>query len=190
MRGGVLDIRKWAVVVLLAACAAVPAGAQETFKERGLWITYADAFRVTRVEDPRHEYMMIKGRWGLPVPFIASHGDKLGLMIEPNFGWFTAPRQAIGGGASLLFDWRPWGAKGDWVPFADIGGGVFLTDYSGLDGFLNFELQFGVGVHRRIQGPWHATLGWRFHHFSNGGIYKPNVGINANMLMLGATWIP
>lgn len=175
--------------LLLAATVfnSLPAFAREpwTVTETGLWGEYVHSFRLTRPENPDHQYVFLAPRVGLALPKY----DTLSLVVEPHLGYFLQVRQAWAGGANLLLDWRPLPYYGSWLPFFEIGGGVILTEYSKLYGLVNFELQFGLGAHYKLDEKTSLSLGWRFHHLSNGGIYLPNVGINGNMLMLGVSWL-
>jgi len=76
------------------------------------------------------------------------------------------------------------------VPFIQGGGGVAATDIGRPDLGSTFEsnVQGGVGVRYLLTQDVGLTLEYRYIHFSNAGIRQPNVGVNANVLLMGVSW--
>lgn len=74
------------------------------------------------------------------------------------------------------------------IPFAEVGLGPYWVSRSvPYDRRLSTAFQFGsfagVGLHL---GPRHSyEIGYKFFHLSNGGIRKPNGGLNFHVLRLG-----
>jgi 2-amino-4-hydroxy-6-hydroxymethyldihydropteridine diphosphokinase len=169
----------------LLALAALPARAIPAPSEQGVWVFDAHfPFRLqTDYErlDVRYQSLAYRALWRIP------DARTLSIVVEPTVGFFSAPVGAAYGGSGLLLNWQPF--AGRVRPFIEGGGGVFLVDsYPRLDGPLNFELLLGGGVNIMLDKRFAATLGYRAHHWSNGGIYHPNVGINAHMPFIGVTW--
>jgi opacity protein-like surface antigen len=54
----------------------------------------------------------------------------------------------------------------------------------------NFTVDFGGGVQFILTSGFTLTLGYRYHHLSNGFRGEINPGIDAHLLYLGATIIP
>lgn len=77
-----------------------------------------------------------------------------------------------------------------WVPFIDGGAGVTLTDIGrpDLGGNFEFNLQAGLGVKYYFRDNMSVMFQDHYLHFSSGGIYNPNHGVNANVFLLGASW--
>lgn len=49
-------------------------------------------------------------------------------------------------------------------------------------------LQVGVGFHLHLSERLSLTTGYRFHHFSNAGIEKPNLDVNSHFPYVGVTY--
>jgi lipid A 3-O-deacylase len=76
------------------------------------------------------------------------------------------------------------------VPFLDAGAGLTLTDIRGPDlgGVFQFNLIAGAGAHWFVKPDTAVTLSYRLMHLSSAGLYRPNVGVNANLISLGVSW--
>jgi lipid A 3-O-deacylase len=76
-----------------------------------------------------------------------------------------------------------------WVPFVEGGAGVSVTDIDyDLSGRFQFNLQGGAGVNHFLTDRTALTAQYRWLHFSNAGIEKPNYGVNTQMFLIGVTW--
>lgn len=64
----------------------------------------------------------------------------------------------------------------------------FEDSMPGMGTRLNFTEQVGLVVQQKVGADSALTLQYRFSHTSNGGIKKPNVGMNASVVSLGFTW--
>lgn len=89
----------------------------------------------------------------------------------------------VGAGVALL---RMQRADGRGGPYAEIGLGAawFSRDKLGGKEFsthFQFTEQIGLGV--EFPGGWFA--GWRYSHYSNANIDKPNDGLDFHQLMIG-----
>jgi lipid A 3-O-deacylase len=76
------------------------------------------------------------------------------------------------------------------VPFVHAGIGVTVTDIRGPDlgSDLQFNSQAGTGVHCFFRENAAFTAQYRYAHLSNGGLHKPNHGINAHEVFVGVSW--
>jgi len=74
-----------------------------------------------------------------------------------------------------------------WVPYADFGVGVTLTDIHepDLGGSFQFNLQAIVGVNYFIRDTLAVSFEGRYIHLSSAGIYDPNNGVNSLGIFLG-----
>jgi opacity protein-like surface antigen len=78
-----------------------------------------------------------------------------------------------------------------WMPFMDAGAGVSLTDIGRPDLSTTFEfnLQAGAGLNYFVRENLALTLQYRFLHLSNARITSPDLGVNANVVFAGLTWL-
>jgi opacity protein-like surface antigen len=70
-------------------------------------------------------------------------------------------------------------------PYTEFAGGPFWTDLAGKipeeSSQFNFALTAGFGVSYFLTDRTALNLGYRFHHISNGGTRRPNLGLNASL---------
>jgi len=85
-----------------------------------------------------------------------------------------------------------WNRAATWTLFTGAGGGFGLTDSQGVKGGLgqDFTLNWFArgGVEHVVARKVHVSAAIMFQHMSNGGMTKPNPGIDALGFMLGCTW--
>jgi len=76
------------------------------------------------------------------------------------------------------------------VPFVDGGAGLSITDINNVDltGIFQFNLQGGAGTHYFLTDSLALTLQYRWFHFSDASIQRPNHGTNTNMFYAGTAW--
>lgn len=72
----------------------------------------------------------------------------------------------------------------------DLGFGIirFQDAIEGLATRANFTEHVGLVLQYRIASNRALSIQYRFSHCSNGGIAKPNVGVNASVLSVGWSW--
>ncbi len=108
------------------------------------------------------------------------------FVIEPCVSIVTSPDTNFEAGASLLLQYT--GEFSDKIhPYVKAGAGlIWLSQESAqqTDG-LNFSTHAGIGVSRSINAGAAVNLEYRFRHVSNGGVKKPNSGIDSGMLLAG-----
>ncbi|HZV36737.1 MAG TPA: acyloxyacyl hydrolase, partial [Verrucomicrobiae bacterium] len=105
----------------------------------------------------------------------------VGSQISPS------PRYFVGFAPGIRYEFAT-GTR--WVPFIDGSAGVVGTDIGHPDLGANFEfsLQGGSGVKYYFRDNAAFIFQYRYLHFSNGGLYIHNKGINVNVLLIGASW--
>lgn len=95
-----------------------------------------------------------------------------------------APRQAQHLGAMALMRFQP--SSGAWRPYAEAGLGVALFDRTQVAGrTISTAFQFSEHLGLGIEWNEKVSLGWRYSHYSNAGIRKPNDGLDMHSLVLG-----
>ena len=80
--------------------------------------------------------------------------------------------------------------KGKIVPYLEWGAGLLFTASDVPDGTssFNFTPQAGVGLQIFSREKRAVRIGFRYMHISNGGLNRPNPGINTLQLMVGYEW--
>ncbi len=85
-----------------------------------------------------------------------------------------------------------WDRSGRWSLFTGAGGGFGLTDSRGIKGGLgqDFTLNWFIrgGIEHVMANHRRLTAGIMYQHMSNGGMTKPNPGIDALGFTLGYGW--
>ncbi len=113
------------------------------------------------------------------------------LLFEPMAAHYYEPFSASAFGGSLVVKYN-FLSFGRWMPFWNGGAGVLWTDLAPRipeqSKKFNFILQTGPGVSYFVSEHWAITAGLRFHHISNAGLGKRNVGLNAWLFTLGASF--
>jgi len=135
-------------------------------------------------------------------------GIQVGYMLDnpDNTGWlrgnFEVVNEVFGDG---VFEGRGSYVVGDtiWIrynfvpagwklkPYVQMGGGVEWTDIDrrilGQD--FNFNLNLAGGVRYMITPRCSLNLEYRYQHFSDAGMSKVNLGVNAQGVVLGISWL-
>jgi lipid A 3-O-deacylase PagL len=117
-------------------------------------------------------------------------GEEPGVVsfgIEGLFTRFYETNHAmeLGGGPYLRYRWvRPWVQ-----PYAEVGVGMLYNDLKtfSLSSRVLFSVNGAVGVEIPITERFGLTTGYRFRHISNAGQDRINPGLNANIIVVGAT---
>lgn len=80
--------------------------------------------------------------------------------------------------------------KGNSALGYDMAFGVMRFEHAieGLATRMNFTEQLGVVLTHKTGANSALSVQYRFFHCSNGGIKKPNVGVNASVLSIGYSW--
>ena len=103
---------------------------------------------------------------------------------------FTGRGSYIGGGTLWLrYNFLPvnWPIK----PYAQIGAGSELTDFDhrmlGQD--FNFNVDGALGLRYLIGSRCSVNLEYRYEHYSDAYLTRRNLGINAQGIMVGISWL-
>jgi len=103
-----------------------------------------------------------------------------GSQFNPNSKYFS--------GLSLLLQHNIVETKSGWIPFINLGGGIAITDIGPPDiakETNQFNLQVGAGVKKIISKKTALIAEYRWFHISSAGMYKPNNGVNTQMILFG-----
>jgi lipid A 3-O-deacylase len=75
-------------------------------------------------------------------------------------------------------------------PYFEGGLGMLYTDLRGynLGGHFSFTETFGTGVTYFLNERLALSVGWRFRHISNAGLYEDNAGLNSNIFLVGFSY--
>lgn len=183
-------------MVSLAVCASVARADAQSALSRGtaeLSASIGVAHGVTVLQSTGgQEYLMPSIMWGrvltdLRGPRWARGRFEWAVEVSPFIEW-SSGRARGAGVAPLAWRWnlRPHGRV---APYADVGGGALWTSAAipaGTTG-SNFMAHAGGGIRILGASGEGLTLGYRFHHISNGNRLGRNPGVNAHMLSIGWT---
>lgn len=112
-------------------------------------------------------------------------------MIEGTLLYAFEPGDGVAGGVTPLIRYN-FLAGDRFIPFVQGGAGILALDFNlrrQSDG-VNFTPQGGLGFHYFVSARAALTWEWRYHHISNAGIRRPNMGINSSLLLLGCYGVP
>lgn len=113
------------------------------------------------------------------------------FFLEPLAAHFFEPFSASAFGGSLMLKYN-FLSFGRWMPFWDGGAGMLWTDLAPRipeqSTPFNFIVQTGPGVQYFLTQRVTMTMGVRFHHISNAGIGKRNIGLNAWLFHFGFSY--
>ena len=90
----------------------------------------------------------------------------------------------------LLLKWNFTSTHHRWIPYFETGAGMlFTTDDVPEKTFpFNFTPQAGFGFHILTGRKQAFTLAFKYMHISNGGLDRPNPGINSVQVLVGYHW--
>lgn len=113
----------------------------------------------------------------------------LEVLLEPTYIHLDTTPEADTFGLALMFRWL-WSGN-YWVrPYLELGGGVLggRIDLRQTHCDLNFLLEGGPGLMFFLNEHAALSIGYRFHHISNGGKCSPNLGINSSLILAGVSY--
>lgn len=183
---------RFLVAAWLVASLSVAARAQSigSLNELGVSMQFARAVTFTPVEAPRRNFQLTAVRWSTPLDKILLapvDPERWRLVVEPNAGSFSAPAGGAILGTNVGLRWLPF-AISLIRPYLGVGGGLFYTWFPLLDSRFNFVLYGSAGADVFLTKRLALEASLRLHHISNGGIRKPNVGINTELVSIGLAW--
>ena len=146
------------------------------------------------INRPTVDYSLAYGQLGFMVSDVAGKGFWRGNleMVPEAFaaGIYENTGHYIAGGTFWIrynfvpHHWRV-------VPYAQVGGGVTLTDmshqYTGQN--FNFNVDAAAGLRYFIRQGCSLNLEYRFQHISNANLGRHNLGTNAQGPVLGFSWL-
>ncbi len=113
----------------------------------------------------------------------------LELEVEPFLSPVLGPETNIEGGFNLLLKYAyPLTARV--FPYIEGGTGLLYTTqhFEKQSTHLNSIVQGGVGFQYFFHKSTSLNIGYRFRHFSNGGLKEPNEGINTQAFLIGISF--
>jgi len=114
--------------------------------------------------------------------------ESLRLKFEGNLGVTTDGRNRLLVSVDMLaLNYLPRLAIANWTPYIEAGIGLIYSDFrvEGQGLRFNFNPQAGVGFEYALPKGRALTTALRFHHVSNGNLYRENRGMNSVLLMIG-----
>ncbi len=149
-----------------------------------------NANRIDDVDDVR--FLYLGPRWGIgltdPVGGNVWYRGNFELVIEGTFLYAFEPKHGVAGGVTPLVRFN-FLAGDRLIPFVQAGAGILALDFDvkgQADGF-NFTPQGGLGFHYFVSEHAALTAEWRYHHISNAGIRRPNLGLDTSLFLLSIT---
>lgn len=127
------------------------------------------------VGSPSGEDRWWEGRW------LIMAEATLGRELHPGDSWVVSLAPVV----RYLF-----GYPATVVPFVELGLGLTWTDIRepDLGGDFQFNSQGGAGVYLFDRPQLAYTLQYRFVHYSNAGIRRPNGGVNIHAVLIGVSY--
>lgn len=101
--------------------------------------------------------------------------------------WYPEQRTGAAGVKAVARAWLPLRGVSPWVEGAFGAGGTALN-VPEIRSNGTFVEELGVGVSRALARGRVLTFGVRVQHLSNGGVERPNRGLNSVMVVLGITF--
>lgn len=199
----VKEARAILLAILAVAClAARPAPADERFPRWTKDFTLSGGFSashsvggsrdgVTGFHVLPHYGVFVTEEWG---PAWAPDWVRgaLELVAEPTFLHLNTEESDNHGGLTGLARWV-FAGRGRVRAYVEAGGGVLVGE-SGIeqtDCALLFTLQAGAGLLFFVSDRDAVSLGYRFHHISNGSLCDGNFSLNSAVFTLGlSTFFP
>jgi len=108
------------------------------------------------------------------------------LEVEPFLSPVLGPETNVEGGCNLLLKYA-YPLTSRFLPYVESGLGLLYTTqhFEEQSTQLNSILQGGLGFHYFLRKNLSLNVGYRFRHFSNAGIRKPNTGIDTYTILIG-----
>ena len=149
-------------------------GVSGTTSDTELWLT---GIRFGKVLTSEHGSSFLRGRLeytieAIPAFFVFQNSTVYGFDVTP-----------------VLLKWN-FSSNRRWIPFFEAGAGMLLTseDVPEKTFPFNFTPQAGFGFHLLTSPKTAFTLSLKYMHISNGGLDRPNPGINSIQLLVGYHW--
>lgn len=113
----------------------------------------------------------------------------LELEVEPFLNPVLGPETNVEGGCNLLLKYA-YPLNSRLLPYIEGGTGLLYTSqtFKEQSTHLNSIVQGGIGFHYFLRQSFSLDVGYRFRHFSNAGIRKPNEGIDTHSILIGFSY--
>lgn len=194
---------RWKWGIIGAALGMVTSGvgsaaAGEDPIRAGTWeLTVAGGYSVSHNVTLAEDLVSLTAYHALPhVGYVLTeqHGSgwlrgNLELLLEPTGLQIQGKRHTANvGGLSGLGRWMR-ATPSAFRPYLELGGGVIVgeTRLRQTTCDVNFILEGGPGLLIFLSDRTALTVGYRYHHVSNGSKCTPNLGLNSSLFILGLT---
>lgn len=173
-----------AALALCIVCVSSLAASSEPFepklREFGLMIGYGENHRIPECMKNRYRFDDVTLRYGRFISDRDENAYEVGLSSQIAGKDYQAA-------VAVITRRHYFHLQGDTALGYDLAfGGVRLEDaVQGLATRVNFTEQVGIVLQHKTGRNSAISIQYRFSHCSNGGIRKPNVGINASVLGIG-----
>ena len=155
----------------------------KALRERGLAVGYGQKLPFSRF-DKRTDNTMFQ-----VIPFKGRFRNSTQeILWEAPIVMFTQPDTNFLAGLSLVFR-QHLTSNPRFAPYVEFGGGANLTnlDMREIGGRFQVSLQGGAGIRTKLNNKTELTVGARWYHLSNGGLMRPNTGLNDYLFTIGAS---
>lgn len=141
----------------------------------------------------KHDFVFLNFHYGRILPDVIGEGSwwegRWMMLGEATAGRETHPDDAWVASLTPMVRYL-FGHPATVVPFLEAGIGLSWTDIGepDLGGDLQFNNQGGAGLYWFAEDDLAFTLQYRFIHYSNAGLRRPNGGVNIHAAMIGISY--
>lgn len=141
----------------------------------------------------KHDFVFLNFHYGLILPDVIGEGSwwegRWMMLGEATAGQETHPEDAWAASLTPVVRYL-FGHPASVVPFLEAGIGLTWTEIGepDLGGELQFNSQGGAGFYWFAEEDLAFTIQYRFIHYSNAGLRRPNGGVNIHAGMIGISY--
>lgn len=141
----------------------------------------------------KHDFLFLNFHYGRILPDVIGEGSwwegRWMLLGEATAGRETHPDDAWAASLTPVARYL-FGHPDSVVPFLEAGFGLTWTDIGepDLGGDLQFNSQVGAGFYWFAEEDLALMFQYRFIHYSNAGLKRPNGGVNIHAAMIGISY--
>jgi hypothetical protein len=161
---------------------AKPGRFRKALRERDLSVGFGKRFPLSRFKDRTNvEIFQLLPRWG------RFRNDHQEFLWEVPLTYASNPESAYAAGLTLMFR-HHFSSRRSFAPFIEIGSGIVLTNFDKfpeVGGSFQFIPQAGIGFRKSISKSGDLVASARIFHMSNGGLRRPNTGLNNYLITVG-----
>jgi hypothetical protein len=159
-----------------------PGRFRKALRERDFSVGFGKRFPLSRFKERTNvEIFQLLPRWGR---FRNSHQE---FLWEVPLTYASNPESAYAAGLTLMFR-HHFSSNRSFAPFIEIGSGFVFTNFDKfpeVGGGFQFTPQAGFGFRKSISKSGDLVASARIFHMSNGGLRRPNTGLNNYLITLG-----